>query len=86
MGIGMFLAAALYHFISALVMSVVMPLLDSLFPMLSRSSMPPKQHPMISTIDWGDLIQASIVLTICIIVAIIVLRWSASITSTPHEH
>ncbi len=84
MGVGMFLAAALYHFISALVMTVIMPLLDRMFPELGRSMMSAKQHPMMTMIAWGDLVQATIVLTICIIVAVWILRWSAELE--PHQH
>ena len=78
MGVGMFLAAALFHFISALVMSLIMPLLTWLAPGLQPADMGmAAQHPMVMPISWGNFLQALIVLVLCVIVAVAVLRWAA---------
>jgi large-conductance mechanosensitive channel len=87
MGVGMLLAAALYHFVAVLVMSAIMPFLDSVFPgMITMPMTPAQQHPLVMTIYWGNLTQASIVLISCILIAALVLRLTAGATPTSHSH
>ena len=77
MGVGMFLAAASFHFISALVMNVLMPLLAMPFPGLEAAEMNMvKQHPMVMSVNWGNFLQALLELLLCVIVSVLILRWA----------
>ncbi|MCB1719597.1 MAG: MscL family protein, partial [Candidatus Competibacteraceae bacterium] len=68
MGIGMLLAAASFHFISALVMNLVMPVLAMVSPGAQAEGMA-KQHPALLSVNWGNLLQATLELLLSIVVS-----------------
>ncbi len=83
MGVGMFLAASFYHFLVALVGSVLMPLLTTPAP---SGGPAPVHHPMVASAGSGHLLQATLVLILSLVVAYGILRWTAGSGNSSHQH